>query len=573
MQAPLVPKSSTAPFLALLVASALHGQEPLPSVPGDMSQAPPVELEHDTIRAGEREPSTAAGVPTVVALVRPDGPHGEAMRVAEMLGRDAPRGLLRAPSTLTARYGGGRGVHAAVLMPEAVVLWNSAIPASQNEGALWGGRGLNARTTVGLLLEMGPLRMIAAPELVWSGNRAFTGVIPAEWRDAEPQVYQPPWQTGPHSIDMPYRFGDVSRTEWSPGQSSLALHAGPVVLGAATENHWWGPGSRNAIVLSTHAPGFPHLFLRTDAPVRTPLGALEARWLVGRLEGSGYAPAAGTVGGERSLAAIGATLAPSGTHGLTLGAARSVYAPVGGAGRVPGRFVDVLRRWDAGRPESETAAGQILSVFARLVVPQEGAELYAEWARHEVPASLRDLLLAPEHTQGFTVGAGWAREVGAGAVRLNVEVSHLERSPTFRARPIGSFYASERVPAGYTHRGRVVGAAVGPGAQAQWLSAEYTAAGGGVGVFGGRTRAANDAYFDQPGGHRRYLGHDVTVYGGASGALTMAGYRVAAEWTAARRYNYLFQNWATSFADRENAVNVVNHSLRVSVTPRLPAWP
>ena len=110
---------------------------------------------------------------------------------------------------------------------------------------------------------------------------------------------------------------------------------------------------------------------------------------------------------------------------------------------------------------SETS--QILTLFGRLVIPGEGAEVYAEWCRRRLPGSLRDALERPEHTQAYTLGAGWARAAGAGRLRLQAEHTYAEKSPTYRAEPTGSWYAGRAVPQGYTHRGQVLGAALGPG--------------------------------------------------------------------------------------------------------------
>ena len=49
-------------------------------------------------------------------------------------------------------------------------------------------------------------------------------------------------------------------------------------------------------------------------------------------------------------------------------------------------------------------------------------------------------------------------------------------SATYRLRPIGSYYSSLEIPHGYTHEGRVIGAAIGPGVTAQrFASASSTA--------------------------------------------------------------------------------------------------
>jgi len=147
-------------------------------------------------------------------------------------------------------------------------------------------------------------------------------------------------------------------------------------------------------------------------------------------------------------------------------------------------------------------------------------------------------------------------------------MTYLEESPTYRARPIGSFYASARVPQGYTQRGQVLGAAVGPGGSGQWAAADYLSDGLRLGVFLGRVRWANDSYYDKPGGHSRYRGHDVTILGGARAGAGVGAMRLDAEWTWGKRFNFMFQNYAGDWDQRDNAVNVSNHTLQLRISPR-----
>ena len=64
-----------------------------------------------------------------------------------------------------------------------------------------------------------------------------------------------------------------------PGQSSISAVIGPIEVGWSTEAEWWGPGIRNALVMSNNAAGIPKYFLGTPRPIRTPAGALSARWI------------------------------------------------------------------------------------------------------------------------------------------------------------------------------------------------------------------------------------------------------------------------------------------------------
>lgn len=477
--------------------------------------------------------------------------------------------LLRSPSSLTPWSPG-----VAVLVPEARLAWNSRLPFSVNDGAMWAGRGGSMLATAGFAATFRHLRLVVAPELAWSENRSLSDVVPASF-DTLTRPFQPPWLTGRNSADLPYRFGASSFARLYPGESSLTLRAGGVEAGGSTEEEWWGPGGRFAIVLTNDAPGFPHLFLRTAHPLRTPLGGVEARWITGALESSEWF-AVDSAGGEaprtwRSLSAASLVLHPAGVRGLSLGVSRSVYADASGAGNALSRGADVLTRWSgAGDTARARPYEQMLSLSARWVLPADGAELYAEWARYRLPTSLRDFLEAPEHTQGYVLGGSWLRPAGPGAVRLNAELTFLERSPTYATRPIGSWYASAAVPEGYTNQGEPLGAFVGPGASGQWASADWLRAAGRVGLFLGRVRWANDAYYDYPYRTSLYFGHDVSVYGGVRGATTVGPFSLAADYTLQRRYNVFFQNFGTVSFTTRNERDVWNHTLQLRLSAAPP---
>ncbi|HET6762301.1 MAG TPA: hypothetical protein VFH27_01485 [Longimicrobiaceae bacterium] len=521
-----------------------------------------------------RDTTARAARSAVQGLVTVGGAAEEEMRTDQLRGRADDAGfLLRSPSSMTPH---GTGAHLRVLLPQVLTTWNSRIPYSVNDGAMWAARGANAVAMAGFLAEAGPLRLIVAPEVVHAQNRAFDDLLPVEWTPAQVASYMPVWETGVHSLDLPYRPGGRGWSQVRPGQSSLTLRVRSVSLGAATENQWWGPGIRNAIVLSNQAAGVPHLFVRAQ-PVSTPAGRIEGRWIAGALRDSPwFDSAAAAPRGWRSLSAAALVLHPRGTTGLSVGAARAVYREADGAGAAAAHGADVLARWGAGR---DTAGGrgfeQITSLFGRWVLPGDGAEVYGEWARYRLPAGLRDLVQAPEHTQGYTLGGQWVR----GRLRLQGEHTYLEESPTYRTRPIGSYYASAVVRQGYTQEGQVLGAAVGPGGSGQWLAADWLLGGGRAGLFLGRTRWANDAYYANPAGphiiylgqlvpRSRYRGHDVSVMGGLRGALPLGPMRLEAEWTLAKRYNFLFQNYSVGFTTRDQAVDVVNHTLRLQLSPR-----
>jgi hypothetical protein len=518
-------------------------------------------------------PARSQELPPTHGLVTIGGWAEEGIRLDRLLGRRTGGGsLIRSPSSETPPLSGRGRFAAALLRPEAVTVWNSGLPFSFNEGSLWAGRGLNLRVMAGAMVELGPLRLVLAPQLSHQANRDFQVIPFSNAHDTTRHPLSSPSHGRPESIDLPSRFGERPFSVLDAGQSSATLTVGPLAGGASTENLWWGPGIRNAIVMSNHAPGIPHLFLRTAAPVSSRLGELEARWVLGRLEESDYFNTSGH-DDVRSFSGLALAFRPAFEPELSVGFARAVYAPAA-SGRVSlEAALDVFR--SVGRPNAhppddllrEVGPDQVFSLFGRWRFPVAGFEAYAEWARYEEPASLRDLLVLPHHSQGYTLGAQWARPLpGTSALRLQAEATNLEPSASYRHRPVISWYTSRPVPQGYTHRGQVIGAAIGPGASSQWAAADYfMPSNRSAGLFVGRIRWDNAAFY-RPA-PRAFFAHDVSLYLGVRGSLPLGPMQATAELSSGKRFNYLFQSEMDDW-EQMHAVDVRNHSLRISLSPR-----
>ncbi|MEP6905546.1 MAG: hypothetical protein ABI875_05650, partial [Gemmatimonadales bacterium] len=321
--------------------------------------------------------------------------------------------LIRSPSSLTPRLAGSQFFKAALIAPEYFSTNNSALPFSINDGAVWAGRGTSTRKLAGFRLEAGPLSIIVAPEFLDFDNkfikprdsvRFYAPPIPPE-RKGGGFVF--PWYVAPFSIDLPLRMGAEPIHRIDAGQSTAMLTLRGTSFGVSNENQWWGPGIRNALVLSNNAAGFPHLFVRTARPWRNRFGAIEARLLVGGLTESKWFDTT-QANNLRSISSFAVTFRPASQQGLVVGAARSVFATnKAGWDRIPGRLFDAFAA--TGRPnnvplnDSSLYPGgrdQIYSLFGRWVFPDDGFEAYVEWARTELPVSARNLLIAPNHTQG-----------------------------------------------------------------------------------------------------------------------------------------------------------------------------
>src|SRR5690606_21053713 len=236
-------------------------------------------------------------------------------------------------------------------------------------------------------------------------------------------------------------------------------------LGIGTENRWWGPGRANALVLGGGAPGFPHAFIETTRPLATPMGNIEAAWIWGGLVASPWF-SVDREPGPRTVSGLALGLEP--IEGLRLGLLRLVVRP--GVEDILSVF-DPILRWDAardvgqgGRAAYRPETDQIASLYFQ-VAPAERVEVYGEWARMDPLRSLGSLLERPQHSQGYTLGFQWRSEGEPfeRTIRVQAEVTNLEQTKV-RDRPIGPpFYTGRATDEGLTHRGRVLGAAIGPG--------------------------------------------------------------------------------------------------------------
>ncbi len=475
-------------------------------------------------------------------------------------GANAQPSLLRSPLSSLARHAPEGNTHRfALIAPRISGTYNAAIPQVANDGGMWAGKGANLSAMGGFVASRGRWLVVVAPEIFMSANRVFAGIpdyiVPPPQRPSN--RFNSPFHGGPATIDLPYRFGDEQSVSFTLGQSSASVTLGAVRAALGTENHWWGPGVRNALLLSNNAQGFPHMAFGSARPHATRAGRFEWRWLIGGLSESGYydADASNDV---RSFSAAALDWSPAAAPRLNIGLARAVFAPVSGWSSVPLRILDVLA--DVGNPNERPTGDstrkrgrdQLFSAFARLRLPSDGAEAYGEWARSSQPKSLRDLLTDPAHSQGYTVGMRWLgprRGDGkhAGALSVEAELTNLEVGGSATRRATSSFYVSRAVEQGYTNRGEIIGAGIGPGGSSQWVALDWISTRWQAGVNLNRVRWENDAYFDfipriAENLDNAWCQHDVTFAPGARASVATRYGRLSARATSGRRYNMFFEH-------------------------------
>ncbi len=387
---------------------------------------------------------------------------------------------------------------------------NSARPWGTNDGAVWQGRGATVAASGGASLRWGPVTAAFQPTVFRAANRAFALSPIAVHADLSPWTY--PTGLG-QSIDMPQRFGDEPVETFDLGQSFVRADLGPVSLGLSNESLWWGPGRRNAITMTNNAPGFGHAFLGTSGPVDVGIGRLDARWHWGRLRESRFFDADAT-NDSRYTTGLVASFSPKGAPGLELGATRTFIL----AWRDGGPDLDDVmlvfiplekkRLSTPSNPLGDDATDQMASLFARWAMPEAGFEVYGEWARGDHSWDLRDLFVEPEHASAWLLGfqkaiAGRQERL----YRLAGELTILGATRTTLVRaPASAFYVHHIVRQGYTQRGQVMGAGIGPGSSQAYLGLDRFAPWGRVGVGLQRTVYDNNRFYAEP---RNFDQHEV----------------------------------------------------------------
>lgn len=370
-----------------------------------------------------------------------------------------------------------------LLPPSMQIQMNSHHPYGWNDGAMIPAKGFQTLISAGVYAEYGPLSLQIMPELVFATNPGFDtfdkdhyDVIAARYYD----FY--------NNIDLPARFGTSAYGKAFLGQSSLRFNFKGLSAGFSTENLWWGPGRRNSLLMSNNAPGFLHATLNTIKPIKSPIGSFEGQVIGGRLLGSGYGVLepereyfdnplfVPKPKGSRYISGYALTWQPKWIEGLFLGMTRSsqMYrADMHNFGDLL-PFHSSAERVTADQPLSIRDIRN--SYFMRWLWAEEQAEFYFEFGRNNNNNDSRELLLTPDRSRAYIAGLRkvfpFNQSRGESFI-VNVEVAQMQETFIEDVRNTNSWYINKYVRHGYTHRGQVLGAGIGPGGNMQSLDVSW----------------------------------------------------------------------------------------------------
>lgn len=339
--------------------------------------------------------------------------------------------------------------------------YNSAFPYGSNDGPVWAGRGATVSASAGVTLRAGPVTAQVAPAAFWSENRGF----PLRTTHRRASVYANP--RSPRFIDLPQRFGDSAYARLDPGESYLRIDAHRVAVGISSAVQWWGPAERQPLILGAEGPGLPHLFVGSGAPVNVGIGRLHGRVLWGEAGQSRFSMVREGHGSRRFVSAVAATFTPRFAPGLEVGGARFYHLAWPETGLGVREFAKLLDPFTKSSLPDVDGGGsraqpdnQLLSVFARWVLPGTGVEVWGEYGREDHSWDLLDFYLEPDQQAAYVLGVRKVWGNGAGpmwAARgevVNSQVSHLSE-----LRDQHPFHRHAGTPQGHTHRGQPLGGA------------------------------------------------------------------------------------------------------------------
>ena len=376
-------------------------------------------------------------------------------------------------------YQSANGKAAAYLLP---VVWtsqfNSHHPFGSNDGSMIRSRGFQTQLSTGLYAKIGPLSVQLRPEVVFAQNRDYRAL--SETGASYAGLY--------NRIDFPERYGTGSYTDVNWGQSSVRLTFDPVAIGISNENLWWGPGTHNSLLMSNNAAGFKHATLNTSRPVQTAIGSFEGQIIAGKLEASGYELKGAGYRAKsqnwRYINAITLTYQPKWIPNLYIGVDRSFYVyrkdmARSFKGYFP-IFTATLKKTITFVGETENVTEEVVnqdqyfSAYARWVLPEAKAEVYFQFGRNDFSYDMRDFMLEPESSRAYIAGL---RKLVAlpqkdTYIQLGVELTQMQGSNTGTLRNQPNWYL-HYVAAGYTNKGEIIGAAVGPESNQQTFEVSW----------------------------------------------------------------------------------------------------
>ncbi|NBC64472.1 MAG: hypothetical protein GVY07_02260 [Bacteroidetes bacterium] len=378
--------------------------------------------------------------------------------------------------------------------------YNSKIPYGENNDAAWYGRGANVEFKGGFFVTSRYISININPHLIYHENLDFLAprFIP---RDGDGNIRFVVEGIGTR-IDTPFRFGPDSYSIIDPGNSSVRLHYKKIETGLSTEPLWWGPAVRYPLIFSNNASGIPHYFLGSREPFRIPyIGKFKFKWIIGYPQDSKYFDGPGQ-NETRFTTALNFAYSPVIWKNLTLGAIRVVHLYEEGGFNLSNALLSLdptsLSSNFNQSTQSSRDKNQAISLYAHIQVPRSNAVLYGEFLREDHSHDIRDFVNQPHHNSAYSFGFQKISYLPwIDFLKTNIEITNITTSQLEQVRPQTYIYTHSNIRQGHTNRGQILGAAIGPGSNSQFLSIDAYTGNYKFGIFAQRLVDNDNFHFAQ----------------------------------------------------------------------------
>lgn len=396
--------------------------------------------------------------------------------------------------------------------------FNSELPYDWNQSSAIPSKGYQVQMNTGIFAKLGNhFQFQFAPEFSVAQNpyfETFSNQLSAQtWSDHYQFI---------NTSDLPERFGDQPYKKTSWGQSFIKYNTKKISFGISSENLWWGPGYRNALIMSNNAQGFAHITVNTIQPFNTSVGSFEAQIIGGLLTNSGilpprifsafngnyvYIPKDESV---RYLTGMIITWQPKWTPGLFIGLAKASYLYAKDA-QSPFDFLPFQGFLGKSITQAEKAdkKASLGSMFVRYILPEEHAEVYIEYGRKDQALLPGNIIEKEPYRRAYTAGIRklLATHKNNSYIQFGLEFTQMQAPTPELIRSPDSWYTHQYVRQGYTNNGKSIGAGIGPGSNSQTIEIAWIKGFNRVGLQFERLIHNSDFYyfsFERLGDFRRH---------------------------------------------------------------------
>jgi hypothetical protein len=405
---------------------------------------------------------------------------------------------------------------ASILPVEIFASFNSGFPFGYNDGSLWQGRGFSGIANAGTVINWSWGQLRVNPEWWFAQNQAFQMAS-----SGGNTIYQ---DYG-GSLDRLQSYGQGLYTNLNTGESELRLNFAGFTLGFGTMTRKFGPAEDQNLLMSGNSAGFPMFDIGTAGPLQTALGAFDFRYLVGQTRTSQWYNADGHIDYRLYTGGL-IGYSPPFLPGMTFGYQRMFHSPWDtiDAWKVFQFFDDELFKnlRNTGMPGNEDDVDQVLSLTWEWRIPSTHSRLYIEWGRNDHAGNLLDLLMQPDHSQGYVAGIQQKIPIDeTRAVLIAAEISSVANTIGTTIRPTGSWYRHSDTYGGYTNDGQLMGAAMGPGSSIQELNLYYLGQGFFLGAGAQRWLFDEDYFYQVRTANMASISYNLLVTGNLRAGISL----------------------------------------------------